>query len=372
MTELYIGLMSGTSMDGIDAVLVDLAANPHILATRYTPYDREIRGELLALSAGSVNDTGLLASMDTRLGQMFAHAALDLLQQAGIALQKIKAIGSHGQTIRHKPHATWPYSLQIGNPNVIAEITGITTVADFRQRDIAAGGEGAPLVPAFHNKVFRSADNDRVVINIGGIANITLLPKDMDLAVTGFDTGPGNVLMDGWSERHLGTVFDNDGQWCRSGKIHSKLLETLLGDTYFNLHPPKSTGREHFNLHWLDALVNDINPAPPPQDIQATLCELTAFSISKAINTFASQSREILVCGGGVHNHMLMQHVRSHLQDCTIQSTEEFGIHPDWVESAAFAWIAKQTLSGQPGNLPSVTGAKKSVVLGGVYQRNLR
>jgi len=368
MAELYIGLMSGTSMDGIDAVLVDLSANPHILATNYTPYDKEIRDELLTLSTGSDNGTGLLASLDTRLGQLFAHAALELLQQAGIEPQKIKAIGSHGQTIRHEPHATCPNSLQIGNPNVIIENTGITTVADFRRRDIAAGGEGAPLVPAFHNEVFRSSVTDRVVVNIGGIANITILPKEGNLPVTGFDTGPGNVLMDCWSARHLGTAFDTDGQWSASGKIHELLLQTLLGHPYFNLTPPKSTGREDFNLQWLDEIVNGMDTSPSPQDIQATLCELTACTISQAIGISAPQVDEILVCGGGVHNKILMQRLMTCLQNCSIQSTEVFGIHPDWVESAAFAWLAKQTLEGKPGNLPSVTGATKAVVLGGIYK----
>jgi len=368
MAELYLGLMSGTSMDGIDAVLIDLSGRPHILATKYTPYDKELRGQLITLCTHNDSTVELLASIDTSLGRLFAYAALEVLQQAGIAADMIRAIGSHGQTIRHEPRAVSPYSLQIGNPNVIAEITGITTVADFRRRDIAAGGEGAPLVPAFHNEVFRSSDNDRVVVNIGGMANITILPKDKDLPVSGFDTGPGNVLMDGWCERHLGTVFDTDGQWSATGKLHNGLLEYLFKHPYINLKPPKSTGREDFNLQWLDKILEGMDHPPSPQDTQATLCELTASSISKAIHTHASRAHEVLVCGGGTHNRMLMQRLKTHLQNRSVLSTEKFGIHPDWVESAAFAWLAKQTLAGKPGNLPSVTGAKHAVVLGGVYK----
>ena len=368
MAELYIGLMSGTSMDGIDAVVMDLSGVPQILAAKYTPYDKETRDGLIGLCTNNHHTVELLGSMDTSLGQQFAQAALEVLRQGGISTDKIRAIGSHGQTIRHEPHAPAPYSLQIGNPNIITEITGITTVADFRRRDIAAGGEGAPLVPAFHNEIFRSSDKDRVVINIGGIANITILPKDKDLPVTGFDTGPGNVLMDGWSERHLGATFDTDGQWGASGNLHNPLLTTLLEHPFFKLKPPKSTGREYFNLQWLDETLHDLPNLPLPQDIQATLCELTACSISRAIATYAPKTHEILVCGGGVHNKMLMHRLGFHLQGRSIHSTEQFGIHPDWVESAAFAWLAKQTLEGKYGNLPSVTGATKAVVLGGIYK----
>lgn len=368
MAELYIGLMSGTSMDGIDAVVIDLSGTPQILAAKFIPYDKETRDRLIILCTHNSHPVELLGSMDTRLGQQFAQAALEVLQQAGVEPDKIRAIGNHGQTIRHEPRAPSPYSLQIGNPNIIAEITGITTVADFRRRDIAAGGEGAPLVPAFHNEIFRTPDHDRLVINIGGIANITSLPKDMNLPVTGFDTGPGNVLMDGWSERHLGATFDTDGQWGASGTLHDPLLAALLEHSFFNLKPPKSTGREYFNLQWLDELLHDMPDLPAPQDIQASLCELTAVSISKAITDHAPETHEILVCGGGVHNKMLMQRLKVHLQGRSIHSTEQFGIHPDWVESAAFAWLAKQTLEGKPGNLPSVTGARHPVILGGIFK----
>lgn len=368
MDELYIGLMSGTSMDGIDAVLINLSADPHILATKYNSYEKEVRELLITLCVDNQQTVELIAAMDTRVGQLFARTALDLLKQANLSPDKVRAIGSHGQTIRHEPRGIFPYSLQIGNPSVIAEITGITTVADFRRRDIAAGGEGAPLVPAFHNEVFRSSDNDRVVVNIGGIANITLLPRDRNLPVLGFDTGPGNVLMDGWCERHLGAVFDADGQWCATGNVQGKLLDALLEHPYFGLEPPKSTGREDFNLQWLDTVIQTSGLTFVPQDVQATLCELTAGSISRAIHIHASQAPEVLVCGGGAHNRLLMQRLKVHLQDSSIYSTEHFGIPPEWVESAAFAWLAKQTLSGQPGNLPSVTGAKKAVILGGIYR----
>ncbi len=365
MAELYIGLMSGTSMDGIDAVVLDLSGNPHILATTFTPYDKPVRDRLARLC--TEGSTGLLASMDTELGILFAQAALDVLHKSGMSPQQIRAIGSHGQTIHHEPRAPFPNSLQIANPNVIAEYTGITTVADFRRRDIAAGGQGAPLVPAFHNEVFQVPDHDRVIVNIGGIANITLLPGNKDLAVTGFDTGPGNVLLDGWAERHLGTAYDADGQWGASGEIDQRLLEILLAHPYFDLQSPKSTGREEFNLQWLDEVLEGMHLALSPQDIQATLCELTARSIASSIHKHPAQVHEVLICGGGTHNRLLMQRLRVHLQDASIHSTEQFGIPPDWVESAAFAWLASQTLSGRPGNLPSVTGATEPVVLGGIY-----
>lgn len=371
MTPLFIGLMSGTSMDAADAALVDFSAGaPKLIATRRTPLPPELRGGLLALCVPGENEIERMAALDTQLGEIFADCALALLKKAGVKADAVIAIGSHGQTVRHQPAGAYPFSLQIGNPALIAQRTGITTVADFRRADIAAGGQGAPLAPAFHNAVFRSAQRNRIVINIGGIANITLLPRDAKQFVTGFDTGPGNVLLDAWAERHLGKRMDEDGRFAASGKVNENLLNEFLQDNYFSLAPPKSTGREHFNLAWLDTMLKN-HGSVPAQDVQATLCELTAASISDATRRHAPAAEEVLICGGGAHNIHLMQRLRARLQPCPVESTEKYGASPDWIEAMAFAWLAKQTLEGKPGSLPSVTGAGHGVVLGGIYRAKL-
>jgi anhydro-N-acetylmuramic acid kinase len=368
MSSLFIGLMSGTSMDAADAALVDFSAGKSkLIATHRTPLTAELRAALLALCIPGPNEIERMAELDARLGELFAEAALALLKKSGVNAIEVLAIGSHGQTVRHQPTGPYPFSLQIGNPALIAQRTGITTVADFRRADIAAGGQGAPLVPAFHNAVFRSSGHNRVIVNIGGIANITILPKDAKQPVTGFDTGPGNVLLDAWAERHLGKRMDEDGRFAATGKTHEGLLADLLSDSYFALAPPKSTGREHFNITRLDAALKSYSKLSA-QDVQATLCELTAASIASAIQKYAPATNEVLVCGGGAHNTHLMQHLRACLSRCSVESTEKYGINPDWMEAMAFAWLAKQTLEGKPGNLPSVTGAKRAVVLGGVYR----
>lgn len=362
--QYFAGLMSGTSMDAADAALVDFSGGkPRLIATHRTPLTPELRAALLALCNPGPNEIERMAELDARLGAIFADTALALLKKAGVQATEVHAIGSHGQTVRHQPGGPYPFSLQIGNPALIAHRTGITTVADFRRADIAAGGQGAPLVPAFHNAVFRSTQQDRVVVNIGGIANITVLPRDATHAVTGFDTGPGNVLLDGWAERHLGKHMDEDGRFAASGNVREGLLNALSGDDYFALKPPKSTGREHFNMAWLDAALQT-HTGISAQDVQATLCELTAASIAQAIRHYAPQTSEVSICGGGAHNVHLMQRLRARLGQCSVESTEKHGINPDWVEAMAFAWLAKQTLEGKPGNLPSVTGAKRAVVLG--------
>ncbi len=367
MPSLYIGLMSGTSMDAADAALVDFSFTPpKLIATQHNQLDAELRAALLALCVPGPNEIERMAELDARLGELFAETALALLKKSGVSATTIQAIGSHGQTVRHQPTGPYPFSLQIGNPALIAQRTGITTIADFRRADIAAGGQGAPLVPAFHNAVFRSPEHDRVIVNIGGIANITVLPKHAKQPAIGFDTGPGNVLLDAWAERHLGKRMDEDGRFAASGKVHEALLNTLLHDDYFSLAPPKSTGREHFNSAWLDvALQQDADISA--QDVQATLCELTTASIANAIQKYAPVTTEVLICGGGAHNVHLMQRLRARLKPCSVESTEKYDISPDWVEAMAFAWLAKQTLEGKPGNLPSVTGAKHAVVLGGIY-----
>jgi len=369
MPELFVGLMSGTSLDAIDAVLVDLASpTPQQIAVHSHPLPTALRTQLLALChGGTADELRRTAELDVRLGSLFAEATFSLLQRAAIPASAVRAIGSHGQTVRHEPDGDSPFSVQIGDPNVIAQITGITTVADFRRSDIASGGQGAPLVPAFHAAVLRSTDEDRVALNIGGMANITVLPSNPEQAVTGFDTGPGNVLMDAWAARHLGTPQDNEGRWAGSAQRHEPLLAALLSDAYFQRPPPKSTGREHFNMAWLEARLAQLDTEPEPAQVQASLVALTAQSCAAAIQRYAPHTQQVLVCGGGVHNVTLMQQLADALPGKRVVSTQTLGLDPDWVEALAFAWLAKQTLAGKPGNLPSVTGAKASVVLGGIY-----
>lgn len=362
---LYIGLMSGTSLDGIDAVLVALGdATPRILATYHHPYAPDLRESLLELSHAAAPLLHQLAQVDVQLGQLYAATAQALLHVASVPASAVKAIGCHGQTVRHSPHSTYPYTLQLGDANVIAEQTGITTVADFRRRDIAAGGQGAPLVPAFHAAIFHRADHDRVVLNLGGIANITLLPADAAQAVSGFDTGPANVLLDAWHQRHRGDSYDVDGKWAASGTVLRELLQRLLAEDYFDRVPPKSTGRELFNLAWLE---QHLNGAEDPADVQATLLELTTVSVTRAVDRYARSAREVLVCGGGAQNKRLMIRLAESLAPRPVHSTAAIGIEPQWIEAMAFAWLAQRRLEGKPGNLPAVTGAKHHVVLGALY-----
>ncbi len=369
MNERYIGLMSGTSMDGIDGVLVDLSTLPgHVLATCHATYPPALRERLLVLAQAPQAPFSELLSLDVAVGRHFAEAAVQVLESAGLTAADVRAIGSHGQTIRHLPGQSPGSSLQIGDPNIIAERSGITTVADFRRRDMAAGGEGAPLVPAFHAAAF-AGDACRAVLNIGGIANLTVLNPGGE--VLGFDTGPGNLLMDAWAQRHGHGPMDRDGAWAAGGRVDQRLLTRLMDDPYFLRPPPKSTGREHFNLPWLEKRLQGLDPPPPARDVQATLCELTATSIHDALCRHAAQGRELprelLVCGGGVHNDHLMARLKGLLPAQQIRSTVDVGLDPDLVEAVAFAWLARETLAGRAGNLPAVTGARRAVVLGGIY-----
>jgi len=364
MSDRFIGLISGTSMDGIDAVVVSFQPSKlQLLATFEYQYPRQLRQDLqLAIrnpNSCSIDQVGVL---DRQVGESFRDAALAIISEAGLAAPDITAIGSHGQTIRHKPDATTPFSLQIGDPATIAVDTGITTVADFRRADIAAGGQGAPLVPPFHHWLFGGTAN-RVVLNIGGIANITILGDVRELT-SGFDTGPGNTLLDHWSQRHLGKPFDRNGVWAASGNVETELLERLLRDDYFAVAPPKSTGFEHFNLDWLMQHGAD---QYAPENVQATLAECSAQSIATAIKTHGKRAREVLVCGGGVHNADLMRRLQTQLPGLTVASTAQAGLDPDWVEATAFAWLAMRTLHGRSGNLPSVTGASHKLVLGAIH-----
>ncbi|NOZ37626.1 MAG: anhydro-N-acetylmuramic acid kinase, partial [Gammaproteobacteria bacterium] len=361
----YIGLMSGTSLDAVDAALVCFNDQHCELQQQLAlPIAEDIRQQALSLLYPGNNELARLCRLDVQLGHLFAEAVQTLLLQADLDRSTISAIGSHGQTLRHYPDDEFPTSLQIGDPNIIAEQTGITTVADFRRRD--AGGQGAPLVPAFHQAMLQDSHHDRVIVNIGGIANITVLAKDRNKPVIGFDTGPGNALLDSWTQQHLRQTHDKEGQWAAGGTCQQALLDTLVNDPYFRQPPPKSTGRESFNLQWLEKSLQNF-PNLKPQDIQTTLVELTAKTIAQAILKYSPDTEQVLICGGGGHNNFLMQRLAANLPEQTIQSTAIAGIDPDWVEAMAFAWLAKQTLDGQAGNLPSVTGAQHSLILGGIY-----
>ena len=359
--DLFVGLMSGTSLDGVDAALVEFASpRPALIGTAYLPLPDRLKAELYALQAPGPNELDRAARAGNALSHLYAEAVLALLRQARIAPAAIRACGCHGQTIRHRPDAG--YTLQIGNPALLAELTGIRVVADFRSRDIAAGGQGAPLAPAFHAAVFGTDARHRVIVNVGGIANLSDLPAGG--AVTGFDTGPGNVLLDLWIHRHLGEAHDSAGAWAQSGTVLAELLEAMLAEPYFALRPPKSCGRDLFNAAWLEKF--ELKGAAA-QDVQATLAELSARSIANAVKQNCPHADELYVCGGGAHNLDLLARLRRSLPGCRIDTTSALGTDPDWVEAIAFAWLAQQTLAGRPANLPAVTGAGGERVLGAVY-----
>ena len=361
--SLYLGLISGTSADGIDAALMRFEPRLEVVAAKTTPYPDALRTKILALAtrdaAITLDDYGAL---DVAVGRAFADAALALLRENGVDRNRVEAIGSHGQTVRHRPFGEHPFTLQIGDAAVIAEVTQIPTVADFRRADVAAGGQGAPLLPALHAALFASRNATRVILNLGGIANITLLAPGRD--VIGFDTGPANCLLDAWALRHRGTPRDEGGAWAKSGRVDRALLDALLADPYFAAAPPKSTGREHFNLDWLDAGLTD---RFAPADVQATLLALSAMTIADAILANARDAREVFACGGGVHNPALMDALREQLDPASLQTTSALGLDPDYVEAAGFAWLARARLAGAAGNLPAVTGARGPRVLGAIY-----
>ncbi len=360
-TELYAGLMSGTSLDGIDAVLVDLSGSrPSLLSKHYLPFDDALKSELLALHQPGHNELHRTLMAGNRLATLYAAAIEQLLDLAGTGLAQVRAIGCHGQTIRHRPEHG--YTLQIGNAALLAELTGITVVSDFRSRDVAAGGQGAPLVPAFHDRLLRHADIHRVIVNIGGIANLTDLPPDG--AATGFDCGPGNLLMDAWCMQHTGKAYDENGAWAASGKALPELLARMLAEPFFALAPPKSSGRDLFNMAWLqDRLAGGEAAA----DVQATLLELTCRTIAQAIELHCGRAKEIYLCGGGAHNQALRSRLAALLPGCAIGTTDDLGVSGDYLEAIAFAWLAQQILHGKTANLPAVTGARHPCILGAIY-----
>lgn len=368
MAELFIGLMSGTSMDGIDAALVEIDDESiNLLASHSQAIPDQLKEKLQLLSIDSeLASIDMLGETDSQLGDVFSEAVSSLLAKTEYSREQVTAIGSHGQTIRHRPDLPHNFSLQIGDANRISYQTGITTVADFRRKDMAAGGEGAPLAPAFHQQVFSSADENRAVLNIGGIANLTALTKDQSKPCSGFDTGPGNMLMDAWIHTHKHRGFDENGEWAASAIADEALVKQLMLDPYLNEAPPKSTGKEHYNLDWLTDQLKNF-PHLSNGQVQASLCEFTSRSISDALLRFMPDTETLIVCGGGAHNTHLMSQLQKQLADIKIQSSEAYGIHPDWVEAIAFAWLACQTINGKTGNRPEVTGARQHVVLGAIY-----
>jgi anhydro-N-acetylmuramic acid kinase len=361
---LYLGLISGTSADGIDAALVAFDdAGCRLVRGRTYAWSAALREQLVLLGQGrdgaSLDDIG---SLDVQAGEAFATAARALLAEAGADPGAVRAIGSHGQTVRHRPAQAHPFTWQIGDPHLIAERCGITTVADFRRRDVAAGGQGAPLVPAFHAALLHDAGEDRAVLNLGGIANLTLLPATGD--VRGFDTGPANALLDAWCSRHTGAAYDDGGAFAAQGRVDDALLARLREEPWFALPPPKSTGREQFHLAWLAARLSG---SESPADVQATLLELSAATVADALRATQPTTRRLLACGGGVHNPRLLARIAARLPGVVLESTAAHGLDPDFVEAMAFAWLARETLAGRPGNVPGVTGARGPRVLGAIH-----
>ena len=365
---LFLGLMSGTSVDGIDAGLVRFhgdgaQARPELVFGRTYPWQETMRARLVVLGQrAAALPLEAIGELETAIGLAFANAAQMALQDSGFASAAVTAIGAHGQTLAHRPTGALPFTLQLGDANLIAEHTGIAVIADFRRRDVAAGGHGAPLVPAFHAAILRDAGEQRAVLNLGGIANFTLLPAQGP--VRGFDTGPANALLDAWCLRHTGQPFDAGGAFAAQGHVNTALLARLLGEPWFALPPPKSTGRDQFHLEWVEAALTG---AEAPADIQATLLALTARSVADALAHTQPDTRRVIVCGGGVHNPVLLAALAEAMPEAVVESSAVHGLDPDFVEAMAFAWLAREHLAGRPGNLPTVTGAAGPRVLGALH-----
>ncbi|ENU21190.1 anhydro-N-acetylmuramic acid kinase [Acinetobacter bohemicus ANC 3994] len=372
MTAIYIGVMTGTSMDGVDIVAASF--DPlQLHATLTLPFDPDLRDELMALTLPNDNEIDRMGKADVALAQMIGSGINELIEKNHLDRSQIKAIGSHGQTIRHRPEHG--FTLQIGDPNIITEMTQIPVISDFRRRDIAAGGQGAPLVPAFHQALFQHSSIHRVILNLGGIANVSMLPAGNPDGVFGFDTGPANILMDAWCHRYTGQPYDENGNWAAYGQPIRSLLDRLQAHEYFSKEPPKSTGREDFNLEWLDEQIadwhNDLEYnelEDIPENIQATLLKLTTRAIKKAIYRSNMDTGEVYVCGGGAYNSHLLEQLRWRLRkhNWSVQTTSAIGLAPTWVEATAFAWLAMRFVNQQSGNLPTVTGAAGYRILGSI------
>jgi len=365
--QAFVGLMSGTSADGIDACLASFqGGHPRLLASRAHPFDADLRDQVLG-AVGARMDLATAAHLDSRLADAYAAAVEDLLAGADETRAHVRAIGCHGQTVLHRPDARYPTSVQLGDPHRLAVHTGIDVVADFRRADIADGGQGAPLAPAFHAYAFGARDRPRAVVNIGGIANLTVVAPQGQ-RVHGFDTGPGNALLDAWFQHHGDASFDRDGAWAASARVRSDLLAALLDDPYFAQSPPKSTGREQFQLAWIERALRRCQDVPSPGDVQATLAELTATTITRAVAEHAPEATEVFVCGGGAYNTHLLGRIEALLPRARVASTQSLGIAPEHVEALAFAWLAQRRVRGLPGNRPEVTGARRSLVLGSLIR----
>ena len=366
---LFVGVISGTSVDGIDTALLDIEADQpsRLIAAKTFAYPEAIQRSVHQLIKQPLCSLQELGELDMALGSVYAEAIQNLLLMAGYQAADVSAIGCHGQTIYHAPYAAHPFSMQIGNANLIAELTGITTITDMRQRDMVCGGQGAPLVPGFHEEMFRHDSENRVIVNIGGIANITVLAADKNQPILGFDTGPGNTLMDAWIREHRNQAFDANGDWAATGISQPALLAKLLDEPYFSLPVPKSSGRELFHLGWLQQRLAQCAQSFAAEDVQATLLEMTGKTIADAIIQAAPACQRIIICGGGAHNARLMQTLRGYLPAMIIDSSSQHQLDVDFVEASAFAWLACRTLNQQTGSIASVTGARRDSILGGVY-----
>ncbi|MEY3525519.1 MAG: hypothetical protein RIR92_1584 [Pseudomonadota bacterium] len=365
MSTLYIGVMSGTSLDGVDAVLADFSNGVRVLGHHALPFEPALRHAFLQLNQSGPDELHRAALAANSLVKVYAQAVRQLLLDTDVPASDVAAIGAHGQTVRHQPgqHDGTGYSLQINNPSLLAELTAMRVVADFRSRDIAAGGQGAPLVPAFHQHMFAEPGRTVAVLNIGGISNLSVLAPQH---VSGFDCGAGNVLLDYWCQRHTGLAFDKDGAWAATGHCHPALLERLLSESFLHLAPPKSTGRDLFHADWLNAHLEKFDSLSAV-NVQATLTAFTARVCVNDVRRHAPDATRLLVCGGGAYNRHLMQLLQEGLPDMTVSTTEASGLPPLQVEATAFAWLAQQTCLNLPGNLPAVTGAHGPRVLGGIY-----
>lgn len=359
-SELYIGIMSGTSLDGADAVLADFDGEKlRVVTHAHAAFPAALRDELLELNASGPDEIHRSQLASQTLARGYASLVEHLLAKSSVPAKSVRAIGCHGQTVRHMPSES--YTVQLNAPAVLVELTGICVIADFRVRDVAAGGQGAPLVPAFHAHAFHSSKRRRAILNLGGMANVTLL--DPDSGIQGFDCGPANVLMDSWADRHLGRAYDVHGEWAASGRVCQPLLERMLLHPFFAQRPPKSCGREQFNAQWLSEL---LTPEIPAEDVQATLAELTAVSVSNALNSVRFQPEEVIVCGGGAFNSHLVRRLTLCI-GCPVVGSQHLGIPPDQVEALAFAWLARRALASQTGNVPAITGARGPRVLGSIW-----
>lgn len=374
--NLYLGIMSGTSLDGVDLALVDFFEKPNLVASGFVPMPEDLRANLAELLKSGETSLQKLGEIDHHLGVLYADCVNDFLVKNQLEASQITAIGCHGQTVWHAPQGNFPFTMQIGDMNLVAARTGITTVGDFRRKDMAMGGQGAPLVPAFHEAVFARPNQFTVVLNIGGISNISVLdPKSETI---GYDVSVGNALMDSWIEKHLGKRYDKNAEWAKTGEVISELLAEMLSEPFLQLLPPKSTGRELFNLAWLEKQFANLTAKSPassvanfkPEDIQYTLAEFTAQSITRELSQWKNEPNKVLlVCGGGARNPLLMERFNVLLPDWHVGTTNDYGVDVDYVEAAAFAWLAFQRMENLPSNMPSVTGASQAVSLGVIFPK---